>query len=91
MGTGEPVSAYERNRTQRATTAERLTALMQAQGVSVGTLADSVRIQRSTLANFCAGGPSIPFDVMERIAKQLNTTAGYLSAASDDPRPPKVS
>jgi transcriptional regulator with XRE-family HTH domain len=85
------VTAYERNRTQRAESAERLIALMRAQGVSVGALADSVRIQRSTLANFCAGGPSIPHDVIERIAKQLNTTAGYLSTASDDPGPPRIS
>ena len=84
---GEPLNTYERNRFQRTTSAARLVALMRDHHVSIGALAESVRIQKSTLANFCAGGPSIPFDVLERIANQLNTSAGYLAAASDDPGP----
>jgi plasmid maintenance system antidote protein VapI len=58
---------------------------MEEQGVSVATLAASVRIQRSTLENFCAGGPAIPSDVIERIANQLGTNPGYLRAISDEP------
>ena len=53
---------------------------MHAQGVSMAALAASVRIQRSTLDNFCAGGPSIPSDVVERIAAELRTTVRYLTA-----------
>jgi hypothetical protein len=73
-------SAYHRNRSQQSACAQRLVDLMRSQGVSTAALAASVRIQRSTLENFCAGGPSIPFDVIERIALELHTTARFLTA-----------
>ena len=77
------MTTYHRNRSQREACAQRLIDLMRAQGISTATLAASVRIQRSTLENFCAGGPSIPSDVIERIALELHTTARYLTAAPD--------
>jgi transcriptional regulator with XRE-family HTH domain len=73
-------SWYYRNRSQQSACAERLIDLMRAQGISTTALAASVRIQRSTLENFCAGGPSIPLDVIERIAQELHTTARYLTS-----------
>jgi hypothetical protein len=91
MPNGSPIegsamnSPYGRNRAQTATSAKRLSALMKEQGVSIVSLAASVRIQTSTLENFCAGGPAIPSDVIERIALQLGTNPGYLRAISDEP------
>jgi transcriptional regulator with XRE-family HTH domain len=77
------MSRYQRNRSQREASAERLTGLMRARGISSAALADGVRIQRSTLDNFCAGGPSLPSDVMERIARELQTTARYLAGEEE--------
>jgi plasmid maintenance system antidote protein VapI len=74
------MTTYERNRSQRAAAAKRLISLMHSQGVSTAALAASVRIQRSTLENFCAGGPSLPADVIERIARELHTTARFLAS-----------
>ena len=81
------MSTYNRNRSQREACAQRLDDLMRAQGVSRAALAASVRIQRSTLDNFCAGGPSLPSDVMERIAFELQTTARYLAGDVEQASP----
>ncbi len=81
------MTTYQRNRSQRAAGAQRLVDLMRAHGVTTAALAASVRIQRSTLDNFCAGGPSIPSDVMERIALELQTTARYLTGDPDQASP----
>jgi transcriptional regulator with XRE-family HTH domain len=79
-------SVYQRSREQAAASGERLTALLRERGVSPAALAASVQMQRSTLDNYCAGGPAIPSDVIERIAAELNTTVAYLMTASDNPR-----
>ena len=69
-------------------TGERMLALMREQGISATTLAANVRIQRSTLENFCAGHRSIPSDVLAGIARELHTNVGYLMASTDDPARP---
>lgn len=79
-------SVYQRSREQATASGERLTTLLRERGVSSAALAASVHMQRSTLDNYCAGGPAIPSDVIERIAAKLNTTVAYLMTASDDPR-----
>ena len=74
------MSTYYRDRAHRAACAKRVIDLMRERGVSRNALAASVRIQRSTLDNFCAGGPSLPSDVMELIALELRTTARDLTS-----------
>jgi hypothetical protein len=62
---------------------------MRERGVSLASLADSVRIQKSTLENFCAGR-RIPPDLLASIARKLETSVAYLTAISDDPGPATV-
>jgi plasmid maintenance system antidote protein VapI len=59
---------------------------MRERGVSATSLADSVRIQKSTLENYCAGR-RIPPDLLASIARKLETSVAYLLALSDDPAP----
>jgi transcriptional regulator with XRE-family HTH domain len=80
------VPGIRRNRAQAHLTGERVSALMRERAVSVSSLAESVRIQRSTLENFCAGR-IIPTELLAAIAGALGTTVAYLTAVSDDPRP----
>jgi plasmid maintenance system antidote protein VapI len=77
---------FRRDRAQAIMTSGRVSALMKERGVSVASLADSVRIQRSTLENFCAGR-RIPPDLLASIARKLETSVAYLLAVSDDPGP----
>lgn len=76
----------KRDRAQAFLTGERVTALMKERGFSTSSLADSVRIQHSTLENFCAGR-RIPIDLLAGIARKLGTSVAYLTAMSDDPNP----
>jgi transcriptional regulator with XRE-family HTH domain len=71
-------------------TGDRLTALMKERGISIAALAESVRIQRSTLENFREGHRQLPGDVLEAMAAQLGTSADFLMDRSDDPRPTEV-
>jgi transcriptional regulator with XRE-family HTH domain len=80
---------FRRDRAQAIMTSGRVSALMKERGVSVASLADSVRIQRSTLENFCAGR-RIPPDLLASIARKLETSVAYLLAVSDDPAPAPV-
>ncbi|TMK84299.1 MAG: helix-turn-helix transcriptional regulator [Actinobacteria bacterium] len=73
-----------RDRAEAMVTGARVVALMRERGVSAESLADSVRIQRSTLENYCAGR-RIPSDTLVDIARTLGTSVAYLLAASDDP------
>ncbi len=66
-------------------TGERVFELMRERGFSTASLADSVRIQRSTLENFFAGR-HIHSDLLARIAGTLQTSVAYLMAISDDPQ-----
>jgi transcriptional regulator with XRE-family HTH domain len=75
---------YPANRAQAVTTGARIRALMRKRGVSTARLAANLRIQRSTLENFCAGH-RIPSDLLIGIARELATSVDYLTAASDDP------
>jgi plasmid maintenance system antidote protein VapI len=75
-----------RERAQAIMTAGRVSALMRERGISTASLAKSVRIQRSTLENFCAGR-RIPSDLLAGIARTLETSVAYLLAISDDPAP----
>jgi hypothetical protein len=75
-----------RERAQAIMTAGRVSALMRERGISTASLAKSVRIQRSTLENFCAGR-RIPSDLLDGIARTLETSVAYLLAISDDPAP----
>ena len=77
---------FQRDRAQAVTTGRRVLALMRERGVSTASLADSVRIQQSTLSNFCAGR-RIPSDLLVGIARKLETSVAYLLAISDDPAP----
>jgi hypothetical protein len=77
---------FRRDRAQAMLTSGRVSALMRERGVSVASLADSVRIQKSTLENFCAGR-RIPPDLLASIARRLETSVAYLLAVSDDPGP----
>ena len=80
-----------RDRAQAFMTGSRVSALMKERGVSPASLADSVRIQLSTLENYCAGR-RIPSDLLAGIAQKLETSVAYLLAVSDDPSPvPAVS
>jgi len=80
-----------RDRAQAFMTGSRVSALMKERGVSASSLADSVRIQLSTLENYCAGR-RIPSDLLAGIAQKLETSVAYLLAVSDDPSPvPAVS
>jgi DNA-binding Xre family transcriptional regulator len=54
--------------------------------ISVRSLAESIRIQRATLENYCAGRV-IPADTLAEIARKLETSVAYLSGISTDPRP----
>jgi transcriptional regulator with XRE-family HTH domain len=80
---------FRRDRAQAIMTSGRVSALMKERGVSAASLADSVRIQRSTLENFCAGR-RIPPDLLASIARKLETSVAYLLAVSDDPGPAPV-
>jgi plasmid maintenance system antidote protein VapI len=77
---------FRRDRAQAILTSGRVSALMRERGVSITSLADSVRIQKSTLENFCAGR-RIPPDLLASIARRLETSVAYLLALSDDPGP----
>ena len=79
-------NVIRRDRAQAITTGGRVSALMRERGVSASSLADSVRIQLSTLSNYCAGR-RIPPDLLASIARKLETSVAYLLAASDDPGP----
>ena len=82
-------NVFRRDRAQAITTGVRVTALMRERGVSAASLADSVRIQMSTLENYCAGR-RIPSDLLAGIAQKLETSVAYLLATSDDPAPVSV-
>ncbi len=77
---------FRRDRAQALMTGRRVTKLMRDRGVSTASLADSVHIQQSTLANFCAGR-GIPPDLLVSIARTLETSVAYLLSISDDPAP----
>ena len=79
-------NALRRDRAQAIETGGRVSALMRERGVTAASLAESVRIQRSTLENFCAGR-RIPSDLLAGIARKLETSVAYLLAISDDPGP----
>jgi len=81
-------SAHHRDREKALATGQRLTALMDERGITAEQLSSKVRIQSSTLENFCAGHPSIPSDVLRGMAAELGTSVEYLLTSSDDPRPP---
>jgi Cro/C1-type helix-turn-helix DNA-binding protein len=77
---------FPRDREQAIMTGRRVSKLMRERLVSIAALADSVRIQQSTLANYCAGR-RIPSDLLVAIARTLQTNVAYLLAISDDPAP----
>jgi len=77
-------NVLRRDRAQARMTAGRVSSLMRERGVSTASLADSVRIQRSTLENFCAGRRISP-DLLADIARKLETSVAYLLGISDDP------
>jgi len=68
-------------------TRERLTRLMKDRGLSTTTLAAAIGIQSATLQNFRDGYRRLPDDVLQAMARQLNTSAIFLLDRSDDPRP----
>ena len=71
----------------RLTTGQRLSMLMADRGVTHEGLAETLRIQESTLANFCEGFRSIPSDVVARMARELGTNVAFLLESSEDARP----
>jgi plasmid maintenance system antidote protein VapI len=71
----------------RMTTGQRLSMLMADQGVTSQGLAETLRIQESTLANFCEGFRSIPSDLIARMARELATNVAFLLETSEDARP----
>jgi ribosome-binding protein aMBF1 (putative translation factor) len=77
-------NVYLRNREQAQVVAQRIADRMRQQGVSAATLAKSIPIQQVTLSNYFAGR-IIPTETLAAIARQLQTTVAYLTAASDDP------
>ena len=79
-------NVIRRDRAQAITTGGRVSALMRERGVSTSSLANSVRIQRSTLENFCAGR-RIPSELLAGIARTLDTTVTYLLANTEDSGP----
>ena len=82
-------NVIRRDRAQAITTGGRVSAMMRERGVSASSLADSVRIQLSTLENYCAGR-RIPSDLLAGMAQKLETSVAYLLAISDDPAPVSV-
>jgi|RhiMethySRZTD1v2_1073278.scaffolds.fasta_scaffold2120959_2 transcriptional regulator with XRE-family HTH domain len=72
------------------TTGQRLSKLMANQGVTARSLAGTLRIQESTLANFRKGFRRIPSDVMASMARELDTNVDYLLERSEDARPHAV-
>ncbi len=95
--TMEPSTPVSSERSARASarrasisvTGERLTRLMKDRGLSAGTLAAAIGIQSDTLQNFRDGYRRLPDDVLQAMARQLNTSANFLLDRSDDPRPPE--
>jgi plasmid maintenance system antidote protein VapI len=78
--------SYRPNRERAHMIGERVSGLMRERHVSVASLAQSVRIQRVTLENYCAGRV-IPIDMLVAMARTLQTTVAYLTGASDDRTP----
>jgi plasmid maintenance system antidote protein VapI len=60
---------------------------MEDRGISTATLAAAIGIQSATLQNFRDGHRRLPDDVLQELARQLNTSANFLLDRSDDPRP----
>jgi len=71
---------FQRDQAQAIMTGRRVSALMRERGVSTASLADSVRIQQSTLANFCAGRriPSIYSSHRAKARDHRRLSAGHL-------------
>lgn len=95
--TAEPSEPVRTDRSARrlarqasiSVTGERLTRLMNDRGLSTVTLAAAIGIQSNTLENFRRGYRGLPDDVLQSLARQLNTNANFLLDRSDDPRPPE--
>ncbi len=87
MGRSERRTADQES---KLATGDRTRRLMKERGVSVARLAAAIRIQQSTLLNFCSGHRSLPGDVVDAMAVELGTSADFLMDRSDDPRPRSV-
>jgi plasmid maintenance system antidote protein VapI len=74
----------EEHETSIAATGDRLTGLMKEKGLSLPALAASVRIQRSTLENFCQGHRDLPGDVLAAMADRLGTSPDCCSCWRPD-------
>ena len=64
--------------------------LMADRGVTFTRLAGNLRIQVSTLENYCKGYRSIPSDVVAAMADELETNVDFLLERSEDARPGSV-
>jgi plasmid maintenance system antidote protein VapI len=63
---------------------------MVERGVTPMGLAATLRIQESTLANFCEGHRGIPSHVVVAMARELDTNVAFLMELSEDSRPGSV-
>src|SRR5213079_1474062 len=76
-------SRYREKYAQAHVTGKRVSDLMRERKMTFTSLAESIRLQRSTLENYCAGR-SIPNELLLAIAGKLQTTVAYLTLVSDD-------